>query len=240
MMNSNMAERGNGTRDWLIFALLIVWLSGTVGQAQPATPATVPVGEGLKSEQVDGLFDGATLAGWVPSTFESQRAVVVVQSFRDGKPAIVLERSDYLSGISWARATPPPRMNYEISLEAMRVEGSDFFCGLTFPVGDSACTFIVGGWSGMVVGLSNVDNMDASENETSQGREFKSGRWYRIRVRVTPAKIEAWIDDEQLVDLETKDKKIDLRFGDIKLSLPLGIAAYQTKAALRNLRLTRW
>eukprot|EP01035_Chromulina_nebulosa_P035447 gene35446-47650_t len=186
------------------------------------------------------LFDGATLAGWKPSAFDSQKEVKVEKAFRDGKPAIVAEKSDYLSGISWADAATLPKTNYEISLAAMRVGGSDFFCGLTFPVGESACTFVVGGWSGMVVGLSNVDNMDASENETSQGKEFKSGRWYRIRVRVTPAKIEAWIDDEQMVDLETKDKKIGLRFGDISHSLPLGIAAYQTEAAWRELRLKQW
>ncbi len=200
----------------------------------------IGAGELHAAETTRVLFDGATLAGWKPSAFDSQKEVKVELAFRDGMPAIVLEKSDYLSGISWADATSLPKTNYEISLEAMRVDGSDFFCGLTFPVGETACTFIVGGWSGMVVGLSNVDNMDASENETSQGREFKSGRWYRIRVRVTLAKIEAWIDDDQMVDLETKDKKIGLRFGDIQHSLPLGIAAYQTKAALRNVVLRRF
>jgi hypothetical protein len=59
-------------------------------------------------------------------------------------------------------------------------------------------------------------------------------------VRVTPTKIEAWIDGEQLVDLETKDKKIELRFGEIRHSLPLGIAAFQTTAAVRDIRLKQW
>ena len=121
----------------------------------------------------------------------------------------------------------------------MKLEGSDFFCGLTFPVGKSACTLIVGGWGGMVVGLSNVDGADASENETSAGMEFKRDRWYRIRLRVTDEKIEAWIDQEQLVNLETKGKFIGLRHGDINLSLPLGIATYETKAAIRDIRLRR-
>jgi hypothetical protein len=39
------------------------------------------------------------------------------------------------------------------------------------------------------------------------------------------------------VDLETKDRRIGLRGGEIEESLPLGIAAYQTQAALRNIRL---
>ncbi len=205
-----------------------------------ALMVALAVGVGQAAEDGKALFDGATLAGWKPSAFDTQRAVKVEPAFRDGRAAIVLEKSEYLSGLTWVDGAALPRTNYEISLEAMRLEGSDFFCGLTFPVGASACSFIVGGWGGMVVGLSNVDNMDASENETSQGKEFKSNRWYRIRVCVTPEKIEAWIDGEQMVDLVTKDKKIGLRFGEIQHSLPLGIAAFQTRAAVRDVRLRRW
>jgi hypothetical protein len=185
------------------------------------------------------LFDGTSLAGWKPSAFDTQGAVKVENPFRDGSGAIVLERTDYLSGITRSGGGELPRTNYEISLEAMKLAGSDFFCGLTFPVGESACTFIVGGWGGMVVGLSCVDNNDASENETTQGMEFKPDRWYSIRVRVTPEKIEAWIDQEKMVDLEIAGRRIDLRFGDIRHSLPLGIAAFQTRAAFREIYLRR-
>ena len=52
----------------------------------------------------------------------------------------------YMTGITWTNEMP--RMGYEISLEAMRVEGSDFFCGLTFPVGKDYLSLIVGGWGG--------------------------------------------------------------------------------------------
>jgi hypothetical protein len=69
--------------------------------------------------------------------------------------------------------------------------------------------------------------------------EFEMNRWYRIRVRVTEQKIEAWIDDVQKVDLETKGRIIALRPGDIQKSLPLGIAAYMTRAAVRDIRLRR-
>ena len=190
-------------------------------------------------EASQSLFDGTSLAGWKPSGFDTQGAVKVENSFRDGSGAIVIERTDYLSGITRTSGGELPRTNYEISLEAMKLAGSDFFCGLTFPVGESACTFVVGGWGGMVVGLSCVDNNDASENETTQGMEFKPDRWYRIRVRVTPEKIEAWIDQEKMVDLEIAGRRIDLRFGDIRNSLPLGIAAFQTRAAFREIFLRR-
>ena len=72
---------------------------------------------------------------------------------------------------------------------------------------------------------------------TTTGMEFKDNRWYRIRVRVTNDKIQAWIDDDQKVDLETTGRKITLRWGEIDKSLPLGVAAYMTRAAVRNIRL---
>jgi hypothetical protein len=126
-------------------------------------------------------------------------------------------------------------MNYELSLEAQRVSGSDFFCGLTFPVGDAPCSFICGGWGGGVVGLSSLDGNDASENETTKYQEFESKRWYKIRVRVTQGKIQAWIDDKQMVDVDTADKKISIRL-EVEPSRPLGIATYNTAAALRDIK----
>jgi hypothetical protein len=98
---------------------------------------------------------------------------------------------------------------------------------------------VVGGWGGNVVGLSNIDRVDAAENETSREREFSDRRWYRIRVRVTPEKIEAWIDDDPVVALKRAGRVIGLRPGEIQKSLPLGIATYMTKAAVRDIRLRR-
>ncbi|MBI4621682.1 MAG: DUF1080 domain-containing protein, partial [Verrucomicrobia bacterium] len=180
-----------------------------------------------------------TLAGWKQSGFDEEGAVRVENPFRDGGGAIVIEAGAGLSGITWINGGGLPRIDYEITLEAMKLEGSDFFCGLTFPVRDTACTFVVGGWGGTVVGLSNIDHLDASENDTTQGGNFKPDRWYRIRLRVSDGRIEAWIDREKLVDLATKGRSIGLRFGDIDKSLPLGIATYQVRAAIRDIRLRR-
>lgn len=199
---------------------------------QKNTPAAAP-------KSWETLFDGKTLTGWAQSGFEGEGEVKVLNPFKDNRGAIILEAGTTLSGITWTRGGALPRTNYEISLEAMKLAGSDFFCGLTFPVGKSACTFIVGGWSGMVVGISSIDYADASENDTTQGMEFADNRWYRIRVRVTEEKIEAWIDDMQMVDFTTTGHKISLRPGDIQKSLPLGIASYMTRAAVRDIRLRR-
>ena len=174
------------------------------------------------------LFDGKSLKGWAVTDFAGGGKIEVE------KGQLVINSGLMLSGVTFTNAIP--KTNYEISLEAMKVDGSDFFCGLTFPVGDSHCSLILGGWGGGVVGISSIDGMDASENETTKFLNFEKARWYHIRVRVTSVKIEAWLDDEKLVDQMIEDRRISMRSGEIELNVPFGVATYQTTAALKNFR----
>lgn len=183
------------------------------------------------------LFDGKTLAGWTRTDFGGGAEVEVDKAFRGGPPAIVVGMGDTLSGFNWTRDVP--RTNYEIALEAMKIDGNDFMCGLTFPVGDSYASLILGGWGGGVVGISSIDNSDASENETTKYMSFPKDRWYKIRLRVTPSKLEAWLDEKQIVDQNIKGRKISLRPGEISRSIPLGISTYRTSAAFRAIKLRR-
>ena len=73
-------------------------------------------------------------------------------------------------------------MNYEVELEAKRVDGSDFFATTTFPVGKDCCSFVVGGWGGTVTGISCVDFYDAGDNVTTRFIDLKNGKWYKVRV----------------------------------------------------------
>ncbi len=183
------------------------------------------------------MLDGKSLDGWKKSAFSTEGNVDVKNPFRDGRAAVVIDNTDALNGISWTKEML--KMNYEAVVEVMKVNGSDFFCGLTFPVGDGALTFVCGGWGGGLVGLSSIDDQDASENETTKTMKFDTGKWYRVRVRVTPGKVEAWIDDEKLIDLKTGGHKLALRNGEIDGSLPFGIATYQTSAAIRDVRMRK-
>ena len=199
--------------------------SATTVQA-PKSPAD---GAPQKEAEWKSLFDGKTLTGWKITDFAGTGKVEV----QNGQ--IMLRSGLVLTGVTWTNEVS--KTNYEITLEAMKVEGADFFCCLTFPVGNSHCSFVAGGWGGAVAGISNIDGMDASENETTKFMNFEKNRWYRIRVRVTPAKIETWVDDEKFVDQPIEDRKISMRPGEIELSAPLGVATYQTTAALRNMRM---
>lgn len=194
--------------------------------ASDTVPAENKVSQATKDTSL--LFDGQTLEGWEITNFGPQGPV----SVSGGN--IMLGMGDGCTGVTWKGYFPV--MNYEVSLEAKRVSGIDFFCGLTFPVDDSFCSLIVGGWAGNTVGISSIDRKDASENETTLLRSFETDRWYTIRTKVTPGRIEAWIDDEQVVNLETAGKELSVR-PEVGLSRPFGIASWRTTAAIRNIRL---
>jgi hypothetical protein len=191
--------------------------------AQPSAP--------FEGESWVPLFDGKTLTNWHETDFAGHGDVECLFGL------LVLNMGDPFTGVNWTNHVPT--MSYEVALDAMRVAGSDFFCGLTVPVGDSFCSLIVGGWGGSLVGISSLDHNDASENETTKFVNFEQARWYRIRLRVTPDRIEGWIDKDKLVDVVTTGKRISLRPGDIELSKPFGLAAWQSTAAFREIKMRR-
>ncbi|MDB6140329.1 MAG: hypothetical protein JWO94_3401 [Verrucomicrobiaceae bacterium] len=179
------------------------------------------------------LFDGKSLDDWQSVDNGGSGAVEAV----DGE--MLIRAGESLSGTVYKKAKDLPLMNYELTAEAMRTEGSDFFCGLTFPVGNlnTCLTLILGGWGGAVTGISSIDGMDASENNTSSFQRFKDNQWYKVRLRVLPKEIRVWIDDKEVVNTDTEGKKLGLRPGPIESYAPLSFTTYQTSAAIRNVKL---
>jgi len=94
---------------------------------------------------------------------------------------------------------------------------------------------VTGGWGGDIVGLSSIDGWDASDNETRSYFNFQNGRWYAFRLRVTPERIRAWIDEQPVINVGIAGRSIGLRPGDIKLSAPFGFASYGTTGVLRKI-----
>lgn len=197
-------------------------------ETPPAAPASLPPLE-LLPDDWTSLFDGQSLYGWKAADFAGAGEV------RADQDRIIIEAGALLSGV--ILTNEPPRIDYEIELEAMKLSGSDFFCGLTLPYAQTNFTLIVGGWGGGVIGISSIDGNDASSNDTTQFRNFESNRWYPIRVRVTKPRIEVWLEGRQVINADVREHTVGMRPGEIELAVPLSVSTYQTSAALRNVRL---
>ncbi len=178
------------------------------------------------------LFNGKTLKGWRSTAFGGEGPVRVKQG------QIVMTAGDPLTGITWSGGDLP-QDDYQLTVEAARLSGNDFFCALTVPVGPGALTLVVGGWGGALVGLSNVDDLDASENSTRTTMGFKDKKFYRVALRVAAdRRVTAQIDDRTVVDVATLGHKLSLR-PEVELARPLGITTYLTTAAIRGIWLDR-
>jgi Domain of Unknown Function (DUF1080). len=198
------------------------------------------------------MFDGEALGGWAVSKLEIDKKPVIENGL------LILGRNGMASGVKYENYFP--KSNYEIMYQAKRAKGYDFFGALTFPVKESHCSFINGGWGGFVTGISSINGYDASENETTGFYDFKTDQWYQFRVRVCDERITVWfypIDDPTLTDDEKAEReaektkktdpkeeaekreeienpKINLELEDKELSTRIEVSPY------RPLGLTTW
>lgn len=225
----------NYSRPWMYTGLtlmaigsLLLWQQGRQPLALAEPPKTAEQ-QKTADDAADwkSLFDGKTLGGWKVPQFGGEGKVYV----EDGK--IVMEMGSMMTGITYTGDVL--RDNYELQLEGIRLDGSDFFCTTTFPVGKEPCSLVVGGWGGALVGLSSVDFADASENATMRTMTFENGKWYPVRIRVSDASIQAWINGERIVNQPRKDHRFSIRI-EVDQCRPLGISTYATKGAVRNIR----
>ena len=147
---------------WLMTMLILIYCSGGA-KKQKAVTAINSVPE----YDSTFLFNGRDLDGWEITNFGPQGPVYVSGG------SIVLGMGEGCTGITWKKDFP--EKDYRVTL-VQDVWGM-IFCGMTFPVGKEPCTLIVGGW-GTTVGLSSINSMDASENQTTSFMEFEE-RWYK-------------------------------------------------------------
>lgn len=166
---------------------------------------------------------------WAVADFSGSGGVCVLDD------AILMKAGNEMTGIKWQGDLPEG--DYEITLDAMRVSGNDFFCGLTVPKQDTSFSLVVGGWGGTCIGISCLDWADAYNNETAVFRGLQSHRWYPIKLRVVGDQIQAWVDNEQVVDVDVSNREVDIRW-EMEPTKPLGIATWCTTGAIRNFRIT--
>ena len=173
------------------------------------------------------LLKGDKLGKWTATKFGGEGEL----SIKNG--LLTLTMGYPMTGVTWT-GKEFPKMDYEIELQARRVEGNDFFCGLTFPIGETHASLILGGWGGTVTGISSIDFFDASENETMSVIDYKQNKWYDVRVQVLKDHVTVWLDSKKIIEVKG-EKKWSTR-PEVDLSKPLGLACFQTKAEFRNFR----
>jgi hypothetical protein len=186
---------------------------------------TAPEG---KMEVVPELKESDPVAGRPPLGDEAKKAGV-----------LVLGPGELFSIVKYEGKQPLMVNEYEVSWEGMRLEGSDFFAALTFPVGsEKVCaTFVTGGWGGWVTGVSSLENLFANENETTGSTEFKQGRWYAFTLQVNKESLRALVDGKEIFHVTLKDRAVSMHPSEIEKSMPLGFSSYSTKGAIRNVRI---
>ncbi len=143
---------------------------------------------------------------------------------------ITLGFGDPITGVKWDGEVP--RDNYEIEVEARRVEGFDFFCAITFPIAKAHASLVLGGWGGGVVGISSIDDRDASDNDTTMFKNFDNQKWYRARIRVEKTRLAVWLDDKLQFEHPRKGHTFDIRY-EMDPCVPFGLANNQCKSEIR-------
>ncbi len=168
-------------------------------------------------------------AFWQPVDYHGHGIVTV----NDG--TLVLGKGETVTGVKWTGGELPT-FQYEISFEAKRTSGNDFFCALTFPVDSSFATLVLGGWQGNVTGLSCINGMDAARNFTCTFMKYENQQWYAVRLEVTDDAVRAWVDDKRVVEVFRADGAFSLR-DEMEICKPLGFASWKSSGEIRNIRL---
>lgn len=206
----------------LFLLLLIVHVTGCCIFSRSKTP--------LPAELLPGHMQR-----WEPINFGGEGDAF----FKDG--ALNLDYGSPLTGVKYkgdlADLLGESIDHYAITLQAQRVEGTDLFLGLTFPVGkDGHVSLVLGGWGGAITGLSNLDDLNASENKTTQYHAFEDKQWYKVKILVTPQKIQCWLDEKRIVDVQRADHTKYDTHGAVIDTKPLGLFSYGTWGRVKELK----
>ena len=208
--------------------LAAVWaINAAIGVSDDTVVADPPTQQAEATDEWVSLVDDKHVPFWKFIDFGGREA------FEIDNGVLTVEAGYPMAGFVYTDAFP--KTNYELELEAKKIQGTDFFCLVTFPVGDQFCSLVVGGWGGTVTGISCIDGVDASENQTKSARKYEKDRWYKVRIQVKPNRIRCWLDDETIVDLPTEGVELSLRT-DVDNTKPLSVCSFETISQWKNIR----
>ena len=174
------------------------------------------------------LFNGKDLSGWEETDYAGRGNVKV----QNGE--LHIENGLVITGVTYTNKTVLPKTNYEIEYEAKKLNGTDFFGLLTFPVGDAHASLVTGGWGGAVTGISSINSMDASENNTTVYLKFNKDHWYKFRLRVTPDNLSVWMTPkEHLIPLNATVASVVKSYQEDAAKAGQTLTAEQAESALR-------
>lgn len=136
-----------------------------------------------------------------------------------------------------------PEASYDLEVRFTIAEGGGAEVDVVLPVGDRACTLVLGGWSGQASGLHTIDNVQARDNATAvKPSGIVANNSYKLEVHVEVAGDDAAVK----VQLNGRDylawqgKRSSLTVTrDFALARPgaLGLGAYETMAVFHVARL---
>lgn len=173
------------------------------------------------------LFDGRDLSSWKAGVFGE------FPEFDRVEDGVVIPQGVPLAGLTYQGEPPTPP--FEAEFEVTKEYGADFFFSVTFPVRGEHLTLVLGGWGGVVCGLSCLDGEDASGNETRTLRVFPDGTRYRISMVVTDERVRVDLDGEGLIDADLRGRELELR-PEVDPSVPFGVASFATQTILHRVR----
>ena len=174
------------------------------------------------------LFNGKDLSGWEETDYAGRGNVKV----QNGE--LHIENGLVITGVTYTNKTVLPKTNYEIEYEAKKLNDTDFFGLLTFPVGDAHASLVTGGWGGAVTGISSINSMDASENNTTVYLKFNKDHWYKFRLSVTPDNLSVWMTPkEHLIPLNATVASVVKAYQEDAAKAGQTLTAEQAESALR-------
>jgi alpha-N-arabinofuranosidase len=115
--------------------------------------------------------------------------------------------------------------DYELTLEAQKIEGAEGFI-VMFRVADAGRFYWVnfGGWGNREHGIQKNGGAMGKHVEGS----IEKGRWYKVRIRCEGARIQAFLDEQRVLD-ETDEHGAILQGG-------VGLNGWNSKVQFRNIK----